>query len=199
MKILGLTGPSGAGKGEAGRIFASLGARVLDCDALYHEMLRTDGALRAELAAAFPDCADAEGGVDRKRLSRLVFADAEQLSRLNAIAHRHITRAIRETLEVYAREGAEVAVLDAPTLFEAHADALCDCTAAVLAPVSLRVERLRGRDGLPDEAILARIRSQPDDAFFQTHCTYILRNDGDLETLRGSAAALYNTIKENAT
>ncbi|MDY5016102.1 MAG: dephospho-CoA kinase, partial [Eubacteriales bacterium] len=140
-----------------------------------------------------------EGGVDRKRLSRLVFADAEQLSRLNAIAHRHITRAIRETLEVYAREGAEVAVLDAPTLFEAHADALCDCTAAVLAPVSLRVERLRGRDGLPDEAILARIRSQPDDAFFQTHCTYILRNDGDLETLRGCAAALYNTIKENAT
>ena len=199
MKILGLTGPSGAGKGEAGRIFASLGARVLDCDALYHEMLRTDGALRAELAAAFPDCADGEGGVDRKRLSRLVFADAGQLSRLNAIAHRHITRAIRETLASYAREGAEVAVLDAPTLFEAHADALCDCTAAVLAPVSLRVERLRGRDGLPDEAILARIRSQPDDAFFQTHCTYILRNDGDLETLRGRAAALYNTIKENAT
>ena len=199
MKILGLTGPSGAGKGEAGRIFASLGARVLDCDALYHEMLRTDGALRAELAAAFPDCADGEGGVDRKRLSRLVFGDAEQLSRLNALAHRHITRAIRETLASYAREGAEVAVLDAPTLFEAHADALCDCTAAVLAPVSLRVERLRGRDGLPDEAILARIRSQPDDAFFQPHCTYILRNDGDLETLRGSAAALYNTIKENAT
>lgn len=198
MRILGLTGPSGSGKGEVGRVFEELGAKVLDCDALYHDMLRRDAPLRAELAAAFPDCADASGGVDRKKLAAVVFADRDKLAVLNEISHRHITRVIRERLAAFIRQGAAVAVLDAPTLFEAHADALCDCTAAVLAPLEQRIARLRERDGLSDSAIHARLASQHDDAFFREHCTYIICNDGDLQTLRGTATALYNTIKENA-
>ncbi len=198
MRILGLTGPSGSGKGEVGRILEELGATVLDCDALYHEMLRCDEPLRAELCAAFPACTDGSGGVDRKKLAAVVFADPDKLAVLNEISHRHITHAIRERLAAFKGQGAAVAVLDAPTLFEAHADALCDCTAAVLAPREQRVARLRKRDRLSDSAICARLASQHDDAFFREHCTYIIDNDGDLRTLRGAAATLYNTIKENA-
>ncbi len=189
--VIGLTGPSGAGKGVAADVFAHCGAYVIDCDALYHEMLLTDEPLRKELRAAFPDCADDSGGVDRRRLAGVVFADAEKLRTLNTIAHRAINRALTELLAAHRDENT---VLDAPTLFEAGADALCDVTIAVLAPMELRRERLCIRDGLPPAAIDARFASQHDDAFFRAHCTYILENNGDLDAFRKTAKDLYHAI-----
>ncbi len=191
MRILGLTGPSGAGKGEVGRILAGLGSYVLDCDALYHDMLLHDEPLRRALLAAFPDCADGSGGVDRRRLAGVVFASPEALERLNTIAHRAVMRAIRQRLHELREAGTASVVLDAPTLFEAGADALCDTTAAVLAPPELRLRRLSERDGLPEDALRARIRAQHDDAFFRSHCTCILENTGGLDRLAESAVELY--------
>ena len=197
MQVVGLTGPSGAGKGAVGQILSKLGAAVIDCDALYHGMLASDAPLRADLTAAFPDCADGAGGVDRRRLARAVFGDREQLERLNGLVFGHIRRAIGERLAALEAAGTEVAVLDAPTLFEAGADALCGATLAVLAPESLRLERLMARDGLPEAALRARMAAQHDDAFFREHCTWCIVNDGDLERLRQETEAIYNRIKEN--
>ena len=195
MLVLGLTGPTGAGKGEVGRILAVLGASVIDCDALYHEMLASDTALRADLTAAFPDCAVGNGGVDRRKLAAVVFADTDRLDRLNTLAFRHIRRAIRERLDALKASGAETAVLDAPTLFEAGADALCGATLAVLAPEEMRLARLKARDGLPEDALRARMASQHTEAFFRERCSFCVVNDGDLDRLRREVGELYNRIK----
>ena len=195
MRVLGLTGPSGAGKGEAGRILASLGASVIDCDAVYHGMLASDAALRADLTAAFPDCADGSGGVDRRKLAGVVFADKAKLETLNTLAFRHIRRVLREKLAGLEADGCAVAVLDAPTLFEAGADALCGATLAVLAPEAVRLARLRQRDGLSEEALRARMASQHDETFFREACTFCVVNDGDLEALRRQVGTVYNRIK----
>ena len=194
MKIIGLTGPTRAGKGEVSRIWASLGAKVIDCDALYHEMLLSDAPLRAELAQAFPNCTDESGTIDRRKLAGVVFGSKDDLHTLETIAYRHIRRRISEELDRFCQDGAEIAVLDAPTLFEAGADALCDLCAAVLAPVSVRRERLRVRDGLDDAAIDARIAAQKTDAFFRSHCACILENNAGLDALREAAKAAYLTF-----
>jgi len=194
MKIIGLTGPTGAGKGEVSRVWASLGAAIIDCDALYHEMLKTDAPLRSELAQAFPSCTDTAGTIDRRKLAGVVFGSKDALQTLESIAYRHIRRRISEELDRFRQNGTEIAVLDAPTLFEAGADALCDLCAAVLAPVSIRRERLRERDKLDDAAIDARIAAQKSDDFFRTHCTCILENDAGLEALREAAKAAYLTF-----
>jgi len=194
MKIIGLTGPTGAGKGEVSRVWASLGAKIIDCDAVYHEMLKTDAPLRAELAQAFPACTDSAGTIDRRKLAGVVFGSKDALHTLESIAYRHICRKISEELDVFRQNGTEIAVLDAPTLFEAGADTLCDLCAAVLAPVSIRRERLRERDGLDDAAIDARIAAQKSDDFFRTHCTCILENNAGLDALREAAKAAYYTF-----
>lgn len=191
MKIIGLTGPTGAGKGEVSRIWKELGAEVIDCDALYHGMLYDDAALKSELAEAFPNCTDDAGIIDRRRLAGVVFSDKTKLSLLEDIAYRHIRRRIAEILQENREQGIKVTVLDAPTLFEAGADALCGVRTAVLAPMEVRRARLRIRDGLDDAAINARIAAQKTDDFFREHCEHILYNDAGIEDLRRAAEELY--------
>ncbi|MDR2605995.1 MAG: dephospho-CoA kinase, partial [Oscillospiraceae bacterium] len=76
--IIGITGGSGAGKTTLLNAFKRRGAAVIDCDEVYHNLLRENGELIAELTANFPGIA-AEHGIDRKALGAIVFADSEKL------------------------------------------------------------------------------------------------------------------------
>lgn len=194
MLTIGLTGPSGAGKGTASKAWRELGAFVLDCDAMYHEMLRTDEALRSALRGTFPDAADETGGVDRRALAGIVFADPEKLKTLNTIAFAHITRAIDDILCREAAKGTACAVLDAPTLFEAGAERFCDVIVAVTAPEAVRAARIAARDNLPMDAVYARIRNQHDEQFFREKCDFVLENAGSVDKLHTDAVELWSSL-----
>ena len=194
MLTIGLTGPSGAGKGTASAAWRELGAFVLDCDAMYHEMLRTDGALRDDLCAAFPEAADGTGGVDRRKLAGIVFADRKRLQTLNTLAFTHINRRIGEILGEQRANGTSCVILDAPTLFEAGADALCDVIVAVTAPEEVRAARIAARDGIPMEAVYARFRNQHDEAFFREKCDHVLENTGSVDKLHADAVECWKKI-----
>ena len=196
MLTIGLTGPSGAGKGTASAAWRELGAFVLDCDAMYHEMLRVDQALRSDLCAAFPEAADGEGGVDRRRLAGIVFADRERLRTLNTLAFTHITRRINEILDEQRAAGTSCVILDAPTLFEAGADRLCDAIVAVTAPEEIRAARIAQRDGIPMEAVYARFRNQHSDEFFREKCDFVLENTGSVDKLHADAVELWKKLVE---
>ena len=81
--ILGITGGTGCGKTTLLNVLKERGAVVLDCDAIYHELLRTDGALREASAGAFGPVFAADGGLDRQKLGNLVFGDPAALETLN--------------------------------------------------------------------------------------------------------------------
>ena len=80
----------GAGKTSALRALERLGGYILDCDALYHEMLRTDAPMRSAIVDAFGDVFTPDGALDRQKLGSIVFSDAAALERLNAIVYRHL-------------------------------------------------------------------------------------------------------------
>ena len=188
MKIIGLTGPSGAGKGEASRIFAQYGIPAVDTDAVYHAILsNSQHPCTAELSAAFgASILDAEGLVDRKILSKTVFGKQNTpalLHTLNTITHKYIMAETRTVLQSYEKNGARAALIDAPQLFEAHADRECDLVVAVLAPQELRLARIVTRDGITEEAATRRIDAQHDDAFFKERCDAVLINDGNTASL----------------
>ena len=90
MKIIGLTGNSGSGKGAAAEIMTSLGAYVLDCDSIAHRNMEKGGAAYNEIAKAFPLALDKDKNIDRKKLGAEVFNNAERLSLLNGITHKYI-------------------------------------------------------------------------------------------------------------
>ena len=146
---------------------------MLDCDAIYHDMLRSDDGLRRALTDAFGSVFTADGQLDRQKLGTLVFGDPQQLVRLNTIIYAHLPRELERRM---AASPAPIIGIDAINLVESGLSKLCDRTLAVLAPVEDRIRRIMARDGISDEYARLRVAAQKDDAFYRTHCTDILEN-----------------------
>lgn len=189
MKVIGLTGGSGTGKGTVAARMRDLGAGWVDADAVYHTLCRTNTEMLAALDAAFGGVLTAEGALDRPKLAQIVFADPVKRARLGALTAPYILRASMDALE--AQRGHPIVLLDAPTLFDGDYRALCGPVVGVLADRETRVRRVMARDSISEQAARARIDAQPDDGFFRARCDYILENNGDLAALWRDTDALY--------
>ncbi len=139
MKIIGLTGGSGTGKGTVAARMRSLGAGWVDADAVYRGLCAENRAMLDALDAAFGGVTDENGALDRPKLAKIVFADPEKLAELNRITTPYIRAA--SLAAIRAQSACPVVLYDAPTLFEAGADDFCDAVIAVLAPHDTRAFR----------------------------------------------------------
>ena len=193
--VIGFTGPTGAGKTSALRALERLGGLVLDCDAVYHDLLRTDSTLRDAITGAFGQVFAPDGTLDRQRLGTVVFSDPAALDTLNRIIY---ARLPRELLRRMDESSAPVVGIDAINLVESGLCRLCRRTVAVLAPSEQRVRRIMARDGIPEEYARLRVQAQKDDEFYCTHCTDTLFNDcADAAAFEDAAyAALHRILKE---
>lgn len=184
MLVIGLTGPTGAGKGAVASIFAQYGIPVINADRVYHELITPPSSCLQELAEAFgKQILLADGSLDRRALGGIVFNDPAARERLNSITHRYVMEEVNGQMERLRREGVPVAVFDAPQLFEAGAHKACGAVVSVLAERGLRLERIIARDNLSAEAAMRRILAQKSDEFFKTHSDYIIENNGTPEAL----------------
>ena len=181
MEIVGVTGPSGSGKSTALRCLRDRGALVLDCDAVYHELLETNHALVAELDARFPGCME-KGRLQRKKLGERVFGNPEALLDLNRITHRSITEEVQRRLRAFALQGGTLAALDASELLESPLAERCDFTIGVLAPEETRIRRIMARDGITRDYALSRVRAQHGEDYFRARCTVTVENNQDEAT-----------------
>ena len=170
--IVGLTGGTGAGKTSALAALEDLGGTVLDCDAVYHQMLRTDPALREAITAAFGPVFCPDGSLDRQKLGTLVFSDHAALDRLNAIVYEYLPPELLRRAQGHTLVG-----LDAISLMESGLGRLCACTVAVLAPAEDRVRRIMTRDGISEDYARLRISAQQPDVFYRERCSHILENN----------------------
>ena len=195
LELIGITGGSGSGKTTVLRMLEERGALVLDCDAVYHELLETDTVLQNELENAFPGCLR-NGKPDRRFLADAVFRDAEKLQRLNALTGRFILSEIRRRLREWAMCGGRQAVLDAIGLIGSGLAEQCSWTLAVTADTETRIRRIMARDGIDREAAERRIRAQEPDEYFVEHCTRTLSNNGTREELRARFKMLLEEIEK---
>lgn len=187
--IIGITGGTGCGKTTALEVISQLGGVVLDCDAIYHDLLKTNQDLLGQIAARFPGTVE-NGQLLRKKLGQLVFSDPQALSDLNGITHRFVCQAVKEAL----KDHPPLAAIDAIALVESGLSRLCDVTVAVTAPVEVRVARLMVRDCIPESYARARIAAQPSEDFFRTHCDYVLENNGTAQEFREKCLAFFSGL-----
>ena len=182
--VIGITGGTGCGKTTLLNAIRQQGGQVIDCDALYHSLLKTDDKLLAAIENRFPGCV-AGGRLDRKKLGGIVFSDEKALADLNSITHGAVKAAVVALLGQW--EG--LAAVDAIGLFESGLVSLCDTTVAVTAPTEMRLQRLMARDGIDEAYARKRIEAQPDNAYFSTLCRYTLENDGSAEDFQKKCLA----------
>ena len=195
MIVIGITGPTGAGKTTVLNVLRELGGAVADCDAVYHELLRTSAAMRNELKVRFGNGIFNENGdLRRKELGAIVFGDQEALVDLNAITHRHIIAELKRQIALAEANGRPTVALDAIALLESGAGELCDVTVAVTAPEDVRVARIMNREGISEEYARARVAAQKPSGWFEARCAYTLRNDGEREVLERRARELFEQI-----
>ncbi len=201
MTIIGITGPTGAGKTTALQVLARMGAVILDCDRVYHELTRSCGPMRAELLARFgPDIFAEDGTLRRKTLGAIVFEDQKALDDLNDITHRYVRQAVEEALREAEKAGKRVAAVDAVALLESGLGELCRTTVAVTASDDTRVRRVMAREGIGEEYARLRVSAQKPAEYFEKHCDHVLRNDGeDRSELEARAWALFDTIIKEDT
>ena len=197
MKIIGLTGGSGSGKGVISEIFATLDIPTIDTDAVYHEMTETDSPCLKALVDEFGEGILSESGtLNRTALAELVFSGKEAVAkrvRLNEITHKFILDETRSRLSKYKAIGYRFAVVDAPVLFESGFDKECDFIICVTADRELRIERITLRDRISKEKAEMRINSQIPEDVIASRCDYVINNNGDLESLR---IAVHNAVRE---
>ena len=199
MKVLGLTGPSGSGKGYTDRIFASFGVPFLDTDEVYHALVNTDSPCTRELRARFGDFVIREdGALDRKVMASYVFCGGDEekarLSLLNRITHKYVLESARAWISQKQKEGYNAVMIDAPLLYESGFSEECDAVIAVLASKALRVERIRSRDGIDEAAAISRINAQPSDDFYKARADFILYNDSDGDAVKKEAAKILSSL-----
>lgn len=187
--IIGITGGTGCGKTTALEVISQLGGLVLDCDAIYHDLLKTNRDLLGQIAARFPGTVE-EGQLLRKKLGQVVFSDPQALSDLNGITHRFVCQAVKEALKGHP----PLAAIDAIALVESGLSRLCDVTVAVTAPVEVRVARLMVRDSIPESYARARIAAQPSEDFFRARCDYVLENNGTAQEFREKCLAFFSGL-----
>ena len=187
--IIGITGGSGCGKTTLLEMIAAQGGQVMDCDAIYHELLRTDHAMLSAIEARFPGTVE-NGQLQRKKLGAIVFADRQALLDLNAITHAAVKKEVLRRLE----ENPLLAAIDAIGLFEGDLAELCDVTVAVTAPEDVRVRRLMARDGISEEYARSRIAAQHKDSWFREKCDHVLENDGTKDAFSAKCLAFLRDI-----
>jgi dephospho-CoA kinase len=190
---VGLTGGIASGKSTVSRMFAELGAVVIDADVLAREVVaRGTPGLAAVVEEFGPELLTPEGDLDRPAMGRLVFGDAEARKRLEAIIHPLVHQRGAQ-LEAEAPEGA-VVVHDIPLLAEGGRAGSFDVVVVVDAPAEVQVARMVGDRGWSREEAESRIAAQATREERLAIATHVVDNTGTLEELRARVGEIHAAL-----
>lgn len=197
--ILGLSGGIGTGKSTVARFLDSLGATVIDADAIVHELQAPGTPMLDEIKEAFgPDLIDTEGRLDRNALGKIAFGDAAARERLEQIVHPKVIATIADRVASAQVAGTPLIVVDIPLLFERRENSpnresptSFDATVLVYAPEPQQIERQMKRDGCNREAALQRIRAQLPIESKKAMADVVIDNSGSLEETQRQTRMLF--------
>jgi len=194
--LVGLTGGIATGKSTVSRMFAHLGARVLDADLLAREVVMPGQPAYLKIVEEFGQSVVQEDGtLDRKGLGAIVFAEPARRKRLEEITHPAIAARQQRILSVLEEEAFEgIVIWDVALLFETGGVVKVDRVVVVYADPETEVARLVARDGMAEADARARIASQMPVAEKAKRAHYVIDNSGDRAHSEGQVKAVYEAL-----
>ncbi len=191
--VIGITGSFGSGKTTVSRMFASLGARVIDADRIAHRLILPQTGVYRRIIESFGRGILKRGGsIERRELARRVFANKKLLQKLNHIVHPAVIAAIRKES---ARSRTGIFILDAPLLIEAGLEKEVDVLIVVWSTRKKQIERLLKKDIYTKSEILKRINSQMALSKKMRVADFIIDNNGSLENTRAQVKRIYRALE----
>ena len=172
--MIGLTGGIGSGKSVVAKVFATLGIPVFNADEAAKRIMQTSPEIKAKLIQQFGKDIYNESGLDKEKLSGIVFNDPFQLQLLNAIIHPVTIQAAKDWA---AKQTSPYVIKEAALIFESGAADGLYKVIGVTAPLSLRTHRVMQRDGISKDQVDARMRNQISDTIKMRLCDYVIENN----------------------
>jgi len=190
---VGLTGGIASGKSIVLKILASLGCHTINADQIVHALYGPGSEVTRRLAETFsPEIMDGHGQIDRKKLGKIVFSDAEKRKVLNDIVHPAVLAEEKKLLEEFAVKAPEgIAVVDAALMIEAGSFIFYDKIIVVVADREIRLKRLMLRDACTESEALSRIKAQMPEEEKRKFGDYVIENNGPREALEKKAREVY--------
>lgn len=197
IKIIGLTGQSGAGKSTAAEYFLKRNITVINADLLVRKLYTPDSACVKSLAGAFgKDILAKNGEIIRQTLAERAFSSKETTNLLNSLVHPFVMSLFLQEVKKAKQNGEEFVVYDAPQLFESNADIICDFVISVVADKDKRLKRICKRDKIDEKAGDLRLSAQLDEEFFVKNSDFVIENNSDIESLLLQAENVLDAIFE---
>lgn len=177
MKIIGLTGLTGAGKSTVAQKLMAYGCYHIDADKVAREVINNNENVKNKLKERFgSDVINTDGTTNRPLLASRAFADEQSTLDLNDITHPAVIEEIKSIIKDMEEVGYRGVIIDAIALFESGLADLCNFNVAVVAPKEIRLERIMKRDNITEEKALERINAQKDESFFTSKADFVLWN-----------------------
>ncbi len=190
MVIVGLTGGIGAGKSTVANMFAQLGALVVDADQLARAAIEPGSSGFDEVVATFGEKVLRDGEIDRAKLGEIVFKDAQQRKKLEAIIHPRVQEALAQKIKTL--NPGDVLVYEIPLLVETGAADKFDYIITVEADIENRLDRLFER-GMDEDEAERRIAAQASQAEREAVADRVIINDGDRADLFAECAWIWES------
>lgn len=157
-RLIAITGGIGSGKSVVAQLLHVMGYEVYDCDSRAKQLMTTSASLRERLIGAFGSEVYSGAAINREALAAKVFADKNQLAKLNSIVHPAVISDIGEWAD--KRSNSDLLFVETALLRESGVDRLTDDVIVVTAPIELRIERVMKRNNATREQVEARIKAQ---------------------------------------
>lgn len=191
IMIIGLTGQSGAGKSTVCRVFAESGFDIINCDVIARKTAENRLFL-GEISQRFSEnLLNSDGTLNRAATAKLIFTDEEKRGLYQRIIFPYIVNGIIREI----KSAKSNVLLDAPTLFEAKLEMVCDKIVSVTADTDKCAERIIKRDKITPEQARERLSSQHGAEFFKERSDFNIENNGTLEALISSAKQLTEKLR----
>ena len=191
--VIGLTGPTGAGKSTVAAALENLGCKIIDADRIAHEIVTQSDCI-AELKAQYGSDIIGANGINRRLLAQRAFSNPHNAARLNEITHPKIMKEVIRQITFFQKSEAKAIVLDAALLFESGADQLCSTTIAVTAPFEVRLNRIMKRDSIQEDSAKARMDAQHDSTYYKERAQYVFDGTIDMDGTHAEAQQLLKRI-----
>jgi dephospho-CoA kinase len=196
---IGITGGIGSGKSAVCSIFAYLGVPVLYADDIAKELSSTDSAIRKKIIAVLGESAfQADGSLNRSFIASEIFSNKSLQQKVESIIHPRVEKEIEKQIKELAHRGQLVAIVEAALIYEAGLYKKLDAVIVVDADESERINRVRKRDVVSEDAVHSRMHAQLNVKNKLEKADYIIYNNGTLEELESKVQFLYIVFKQLA-